>query len=135
MLTFARLDRRLRGLLADLDGELWDALLEELKPPKFPNPEAIQDMCFRDAKALAGYVPDLRAVMRGVSPKDLNPAELEALMALKGLFRLTARLPLLLLSLPEHQKTEGLIELHNGYRQTLREIDDYLALIPAGAAG
>ncbi|MDR1545471.1 MAG: hypothetical protein LBU12_01880 [Deltaproteobacteria bacterium] len=135
MLTFVQIRRRLRGLLLDLDGELWSALLAELDPPaKFPKPETVHDLCFRDAKALAGYVPDLRAVMRGVSPKALAGEELEAFQALKALFNFSARLPTLLLSLPDYRETAGLIDLYNGYRQVLKELDDYLQLTSAGAA-
>ncbi|MDR3134737.1 MAG: hypothetical protein LBU69_01435, partial [Deltaproteobacteria bacterium] len=65
MLTFSQLEKRLRLLMEDLDGEYWPSLLEQLNPPEsFPKPETVHDLCFRDSKALAGYIPDLRAIMR-----------------------------------------------------------------------
>ena len=129
MLTFAQLESRLTGLMEDLDGELWTGLLAGLNPPgELPKPETVHDMCFRDAKALAGYIPDLRAVIKANSPKALPASEMEALRALKGLLNLAARLPVVILTMPEYQNNQNLIDLYNGYRQTLKEIDEYLAL-------
>jgi hypothetical protein len=129
MLTFAQLESRLTGLMEDLDGELWTDLLGALNPPgEGPKPETVHDMCFRDAKALAGYVPDIRAIIKANSSKALPPSEVEALKALKGLLNLAARLPVVLLTMPDYRENQNLIDLYNGYRQTLKEIDEYLAL-------
>jgi hypothetical protein len=129
MLTFSQLESRLTGLMEDLDGELWAGLLEGLNPTDgFPNPDTVHEMCFRDAKAVAGYVPDLRAVMKANSPKGLPPAEAAALRGLKGLLNFAARLPVILLSMPDYHGNQNLIDLYNGYRQTLKELDEYLAL-------
>lgn len=130
MLTFAQLQSRLSGLMEDLDGEVWTSLLERLNPPdEMPRPETVHDMCFRDAKALVGYVPDLRAVIKSRSPKTLSPEELAALHAVRGVLNFSARIPVLLLSLPDYRGHQALIDLYNGYRSTLKEIDDYLALL------
>ncbi|MDR1487005.1 MAG: hypothetical protein LBT62_03265 [Deltaproteobacteria bacterium] len=129
MLTFQQLDKRIKGLIEDLDGDLWRTILAELNPPdEFPKAQSVHDLCFRDAKALAGYVPDLRAIMKAASPKSLSPQELEALKSLKGLFNFSARLPVMLLTLQDYKDHQNLIDVYNGYRQTLKEIDDYLLL-------
>ena len=129
MLTFAQLNSRLTGLLEDLDGELWTGILEGLNPPgAFPSDETIHEMCFRDAKALAGYIPDLRAIIKANSPKRLDASEIAALRSLKGLLNLAARLPVIILSIPDYKDNENLINVYNGYRQTLKEIDEYLAM-------
>ncbi|MDR0622206.1 MAG: hypothetical protein LBJ61_10070 [Deltaproteobacteria bacterium] len=128
MLTFSKIEKRLRLLLEDLDGEFWTNLLERLNPPEnFPKTETVHDLCFRDAKALAGYVPDLRAVMRNNLPKDLPEEEVAALRAVRGLLNFSARIPVLILYYPDYRENENLINVYNGYRQTLRELDDYLA--------
>ncbi|MDR3203494.1 MAG: hypothetical protein LBV23_01945 [Deltaproteobacteria bacterium] len=129
MLTFVELHQRLIGLLNSLDGDLWNELVAQLEPPeRFPKPETIHDLCFRDAKALAGYVPDLRAVMSRSSPHSLSIEEKEALIAVKGILNLAFRLPVLILALDDYRTHENLIELERGYRQTLVEIEGYLAL-------
>jgi hypothetical protein len=130
MLTFLELDRRLKGLTVDLDGQLWLDLLNELDPPnkKPQNLPAIHDMFFRDAKALAGYMPDLRAIITKNSPKNLPALEKEALLSISGLLNLSARLLVFLLLLPDYQETEVLIELYNGYRQILSELNQYISL-------
>ncbi|MDR2141422.1 MAG: hypothetical protein LBR11_06480 [Deltaproteobacteria bacterium] len=134
MLTFPELERRLQGLLTDLDGDLWAEILQQVNPPDQAGPVAvIHDMAFRDAKALAGYAPDLRAIIRRSPPKDLSPADLAALKGIKGLYNLLARLPVLLLTNPDHLKNDKLIELYNGYRQILVELNEYLALAKAEA--
>ncbi|MDR1678042.1 MAG: hypothetical protein LBS44_06595 [Deltaproteobacteria bacterium] len=134
MLTFSQLNKRLDILLEDLDGEFWTALLEELNPPeKFPRSEMVHDLCFRDAKALAGYIPDLRAVMRRTPPNDLAPEELTALKSIRGILNFSARIPVLILFHPDYHENENLINVYNGYRQTLKELDAYLAL--AGQVG
>jgi hypothetical protein len=133
MMTFAQLDRRLRVLLEDLDGDFWPALLEELDPPRsYPKSEAVHDLCFRDAKALAGYVPDLRAIMRRTPARGLSGEDLAALGSIRGLLNFSARLPVLILSHPDYLGNANLIDVYNGYRQTLREVDEYLALAAAG---
>ncbi|MDR2423031.1 MAG: hypothetical protein LBE01_06600 [Deltaproteobacteria bacterium] len=132
MLSFPELERRLKNLLADLDGDFWLEILKQVNPPDEAGPVgAIHDLAFRDAKALAGYAPDLRAIIRRTSPKDLAPTDLEALMAVRGLYNLAARLPVVLLTLPDHLKNEKLIDLYNGYRQVLAELDEYAALAQA----
>jgi hypothetical protein len=129
MRTFTELLSRLQGLILDLDGEIWEKLLKDLNPPnEIPNPNLIHDMAFRDAKALAGYVPDLRSIIRNTSPKAIKAGELESFKAIFGLFKFSARLPVVLLSLPDYKDTENLINLYNGYRQTLVELEDYLRL-------
>jgi hypothetical protein len=129
MLTFAQLNSRLTGLMEDLDGGLWTGLLEDLNPPEgFPKPETVHEMCFRDAKAVAGYIPDLRAIIKANSPKSLPPSEAAALRSLKGLLNFAARLPVIILTMSDYQDNQNLIDLYNGYRQTLKEIDEYLAL-------
>ncbi|MDR2443642.1 MAG: hypothetical protein LBE31_09000 [Deltaproteobacteria bacterium] len=133
MLSFAQLKDRLEGLMENLDGELWTEILSQLNPPEsFPKPETVHDMCFRDAKALAGYVPDLRAVIRKTSPKGLQIEEKKALISLKAIFNFAARLPVLILTIESYRDNQPLIDLYNGYRQTLKEIDDYLALANSG---
>jgi hypothetical protein len=128
MLTFPDLSRRLNSLLADLDGDFWLDILQKVNPPKEPGPiGAIHDLIFRDAKALAGYAPDLRATVRARPPKELSPEELAALTAIRGLFHLMARLPVVLLTIPDHLNNDKLIDLYNGYRQILTELDEYLA--------
>lgn len=130
MLTFAQLASRLTGLMEDLDGGLWTDLLSSLNPPgALPKPETVHEMCFRDAKAVAGYIPDLRAVIKANSPKSLQPSEAAAARSLKGLLNFAARLPVLILSIPGYHDNQNLIDLYNGYRQTLAEIDEYLSLI------
>jgi hypothetical protein len=129
MLTLTQLSGRLIGLLEDLDGELWASILAELDPPgSLPKAETVHEMCFRDSKALAGYIPDLRAIMKSRSPKSLEASEAAALRSLKGLLNLAARLPVLTLTMPDYHDNQNLIDLYNGYRQTLKEIDEYLAL-------
>ncbi|MDR1081327.1 MAG: hypothetical protein LBQ79_10305 [Deltaproteobacteria bacterium] len=129
MKTFAELHRRLIGLVSGLDGEVWDKLLASLNPPgEIPRDSLIQDLAFRDAKALGGYVPDLRNVMKGTSPKSLSPEEYQAFCGIAALYNLAARLPVTLLSIPDYAANENLIELYNGYRQTLSEIFAYLAM-------
>ncbi|MDR1166655.1 MAG: hypothetical protein LBO66_12470 [Deltaproteobacteria bacterium] len=129
MKTFTELHNRLVGLATRLDGELWDSLVKELDPPRsFPRDSAIQDLAFRDAKALAGYVPDLRHIMRANSAKGLSDQEFSAYQALCGLYNLAARLPTVLLSIPDYRENENLIDLYNGYRQTLAEMSLYLGL-------
>jgi hypothetical protein len=129
MLTFPELERRLKNLLADLDGDLWLDILRRVNPPDEPGPtNSIHDLAFRDAKALAGYAPDLRAIIRATSPKSLSPEEISALAAIRGLYHLVARLPVVLLTIPDHLTNVKLIELYNGYRQILAELDEYLAL-------
>jgi hypothetical protein len=130
MLTFSELDKRLRGLTVNLDGQRWLELLDELDPPKKKptNLPAIHDMFFRDTKALAGYMPDLRTIMSKISPKSLSDKEKEALLSVSGLLNFSARLLVLLLLLPDYQETEVLIELYNGYRQILCDINGYLKL-------
>jgi hypothetical protein len=129
MLTFNKIENRLKMLLEDLDGEFWADLLARLDPPNnLPAPETVHDLCFRDAKALAGYIPDLRAVMRNNSPKNLPEGEIASLRSIRGLLNFSARLPVLILYYPDYRENENLINVHNGYRQTLRELDEYLAL-------
>ncbi|MDR1576727.1 MAG: hypothetical protein LBT86_00655 [Deltaproteobacteria bacterium] len=132
MLTLPDLARRLKGLIADLDGDLWTSILQQVNPPaSVANPAAIHDLAFRDAKALTGYAPDLRAIIKKTAPKSLTAEELAALIAIRGLYHLMARLPVLLLTIPEHLTNDKLIDLYNGYRQILVELDDYLALAKA----
>jgi hypothetical protein len=115
--------------MEDLDGELWTSMLERLNPPdELPEPETVHDMCFRDAKALAGYVPDLRSMIKARSAKALPPEEMAALHAIRGILNFSARIPVLLLAMPDYKAHQNLIDLYNGYRSTLKEIDDYLAL-------
>jgi hypothetical protein len=134
MLTFAQLDKRLRSLLEDLDGDFWPALLEELDPPRSrPKSETVHDLCFRDAKALAGYVPDLRAIMARTPAKGLSGEDLAALASIRGLLNFSARLPVLILAHPDYLENENLIAVYNGYRQTLRELDEYAAFASAGS--
>ncbi|MDR1608726.1 MAG: hypothetical protein LBT38_10025 [Deltaproteobacteria bacterium] len=139
MLTFPQLQRRLNGLLADLDGDLWADILAQVNPPdKIEKPAAIHDLLFRDAKALAGYGPDLRAIMAKTAPQSLTPPELEAFINIRGLYHLLARLPVSLLTIPDYAAHEQLVDLYNGYRQILVEVDAYLTLAktepsPAGA--
>ncbi|MDR1083433.1 MAG: hypothetical protein LBP22_00905 [Deltaproteobacteria bacterium] len=129
MLTFAELERRLRGLVNNLDGELWPGLLQKINPPQEPAPgSTLHDLAFRDAKALAGYAPDLRAIIQKTSPRSLPQEELTAVTAIKGLFNLMARLPVLLLTIEEHRTNQNLIDVYNGYRQILLELDQYLTL-------
>jgi hypothetical protein len=129
MKSYSQLLARLAGLSAHLDGELWDKLLTLLDPPKaYGSPSECQDMAFRDAKALAGYVPDLRNLMAKTSPKELAPEELQSLTAIWGFYQLAARLPVLLLSLEEHKANEQLIDLYNGFRQILLELKEYHSL-------
>ncbi|MDR1395571.1 MAG: hypothetical protein LBK52_05330 [Deltaproteobacteria bacterium] len=138
MLTFPELERRLLGLIANLDGELWPELLKQVNPPDTSGPApALHDLAFRDAKALAGYVPDLRALIRRTSPQDLTAADRIAFLNIRGLYNLLARLPVLLLTMPDHLQNTNLIDLHNGFRQILLELDDYAALaaVAAAAAG
>ncbi|MDR2352799.1 MAG: hypothetical protein LBF22_06465 [Deltaproteobacteria bacterium] len=133
MKTFSELWQRLAGLTTHLDGELWDNILKELNPPnEFPRDSLIQDLCFRDSKALAGYVPDLRHVMQKNSPKTLPKEEFRAFEHIHGLYNLTARLPVLLLSIQDYKTTEPLIDVYNGYRQILLELNEYLALAREG---
>ncbi|MDR2367152.1 MAG: hypothetical protein LBF58_03440 [Deltaproteobacteria bacterium] len=134
MLTFEKIEKRLKLLLEDLDGDFWASILEQLNPPEnFPKPETVHDLCFRDSKALAGYVPDVRAVMRSIPPKSLPAEELAALRSIRGILNFSARLPVLILYYPDYRENENLINVYNGYRQTLKEMDDYLALAPSGA--
>jgi hypothetical protein len=120
------------GLIADLDGDLWAQILQEVNPPKSLGPVgAIHDLIFRDAKALAGYVPDIRAIIRKTSAKDLSQAEVASLIVIRGYFNLLARFPVVLLTIPEHGDNEKLIDLYNGFRQILVELDEYLALTKA----
>ncbi|MDR1035833.1 MAG: hypothetical protein LBT40_04485 [Deltaproteobacteria bacterium] len=136
MKTFAELHRRLIGLVSGLDGEVWDNLLASLNPPReIPRDSMIQDLAFRDAKALGGYVPDLRKVMKDTSPKDLAAEEYKAFCGIAALYNLAARLPVVLLSIPDYAENQNLIELYNGYRQTLSEIFAYLALAEKQAGG
>ncbi|MDR3152824.1 MAG: hypothetical protein LBW85_00795 [Deltaproteobacteria bacterium] len=136
MKTFTELHRRLIGLASRLDGELWDKLLASLNPPdEYPRDSQIQDLAFRDAKALGGYVPDLRSVMKNTSPKTVSFEEYQAFCGIASLYNITARLPALLLSIPDYRDSAILIELYNGYRQILAEIYSYLALVEAEAAG
>ncbi|MDR2302911.1 MAG: hypothetical protein LBF38_12870 [Deltaproteobacteria bacterium] len=129
MLSFATIEKRLKLLLEDLDGEYWTSILDQLNPPEnFPKHELVHDLCFRDSKALAGYIPDLRATMRSSPPKSLPSEEVLALRSLRGLLNFSARLPVLILLFPQYRDNENLINVYNGYRQTLKEIDEYLAL-------
>jgi hypothetical protein len=129
MLTFAQLYGRMIGLLENLDGDLWTGLIAELNPPEsFPTPETIHELGFRDAKALAGYIPDLRSIIKSNSPKSLETSELIAVRNLKSLLNLAARLPVILLSMPDYKDNQNLIDVYNGYRQTLKELDEYIAL-------
>jgi hypothetical protein len=133
MLSFPQLERRILGLMADLDGELWSQILQEVNPPQSLGPvNAIHDLVFRDAKALAGYVPDIRAIIRKTSPKSLNHEEVQALISIRGFFNLLARFPVVLLTIPDHLDNEKLIDLYNGFRQIIVELDEYLALAKAG---
>ncbi|MDR2387080.1 MAG: hypothetical protein LBE80_05775 [Deltaproteobacteria bacterium] len=134
MLSFSQLDKRLRLLMEDLDGEYWTSILEQLNPPeKFPKHELVHDLCFRDAKALAGYIPDLRATMRNNAPKSLSEEEILALRSVRGILNFSARLPVLILLFPQYVDNENLINVYNGYRQTLKELDEYLALATSEA--
>ncbi|MDR1041987.1 MAG: hypothetical protein LBR80_17835 [Deltaproteobacteria bacterium] len=136
MKTFVELHRRLIGLVSRLDGELWDRLLASMSPPdEMPRDSQIQDLAFRDAKALGGYVPDLRKVMRDSDPKALSAPEYQAFCGIAALYNLSARLPVLLLSIPDYRDNANLIELYNGYRQTLAEIFAYLAAAEEAVAG
>jgi hypothetical protein len=129
MLTFPELERRLNGLLTNLDGELWPEILKQVNPPEPPqSPDTIHDMAFRDAKALAGYAPDLRAIIRSKPPKSLTPEELQSINVIRGLYNLAARLLVLLLTIPDLLTNNNLIDLYNGYRQILVELDSYLLL-------
>jgi hypothetical protein len=129
MLTFKILEKRLGMLTQDLDGDFWTSLLDQLNPPEnFPKSEMVHDLCFRDAKALAGYIPDLRAIMRSNPPKTLPEDELLALRSIRGILNFSARLPVLILYHPDYHDNENLINVYNGYRQTLKELDEYLAL-------
>ncbi|MDR2352037.1 MAG: hypothetical protein LBF22_02550 [Deltaproteobacteria bacterium] len=126
MKTFSELLIRLAGLSANLDGELWDSILSNLNPPEgYPNPAEIQDLAFRDAKAFTGYVPDLRNIMKKNAPSELSATELQNFRAILGFYNLSARLPVLLLSIPDHKETEQLIDLYNGFRQILLELNEY----------
>jgi hypothetical protein len=129
MLTFVQLYSRMIGLLENLDGDLWTGLIAELNPPEsFPAPETLHELSFRDAKALAGYIPDLRSIIKSNSPKSLETSELIAVRNLKSLLNLAARLPVILLSMPDYKDNQNLIDVYNGYRQTLKELDEYIAL-------
>ncbi|MDR1658624.1 MAG: hypothetical protein LBT47_13970 [Deltaproteobacteria bacterium] len=133
MLTFSQLHGRLTGLMENLDGEFWTEILGQLNPPdEFPKPETVHDLCFRDAKAMAGYIPDLRAVISKTSPQNLAAGEIRALQEIKGILNFSARFPVLILTLDDYRSHQPLIDLYNGYRQTLKEIDDYLALVESG---
>ncbi|MDR1315151.1 MAG: hypothetical protein LBQ12_16055 [Deltaproteobacteria bacterium] len=134
MKTFVELHRRLIGLASGLDGELWDRLLASLNPPgETPGDAKLQDLAFRDAKALGGYVPDLRKVMRDSPPASVTAEEYQAFCGIAALYNLAARLPVVLLSIPDYRENANLIELYNGYRQTLSEIFSYLAAAEAAA--
>jgi hypothetical protein len=127
MLTFNQLEKRLKFLLEDLDGDFWASILEQLNPPgNFPKSETVHDLCFRDSKALAGYIPDLRTIMVKTSPKSLQNEELTSLRSIRGLLNFAARIPVLILLHPDYRDNENLINVYNGYRQTLKELDDYL---------
>ncbi|MDR0354191.1 MAG: hypothetical protein LBJ64_00405 [Deltaproteobacteria bacterium] len=129
MLSFRQIDKRLGLLLADMDGDLWTSILAELNPPDGrPRSEMVHDLCFRDAKALAGYIPDLRAVMGRVSPQSLDFDELAAFKSIRGLLNFAARIPILILYHPDYTDNQNLISFYNGFRQTLKEVDEYLAL-------
>ncbi|MDR2459516.1 MAG: hypothetical protein LBE38_01845 [Deltaproteobacteria bacterium] len=129
MKNFSELYLRLLGLVTRLDGDLWDSIIKELNPPKqYPKDAAIQDLAFRDSKALAGYVPDLRKIMRDTSPTSLAPEEFKAFASIFSLFNLSARLPVLLLSIGDYKETESLIDVYNGYRQLMVELNNYLSL-------
>jgi hypothetical protein len=135
MKTFSELHRRLIGLASGLDGEVWDRLLASLNPPgEIPSASHIQDLAFRDAKALGGYVPDLRKVMQATSPKSLDAGEYRAFCGIAAMYNLAARLPVVLLSVPEHRDDANLVEMYNAYRQTLAEIYAYLAMAEEAAA-
>ena len=129
MLTFNQLYSRMMGLLEDLDGELWTGLLDRLNPPSdYPPPETVHELCFRDAKALAGYIPDLRALIKAQSPKSLDTLDLISVKKIKGLLNFAARLPAMTLSMPDYKDNQNLIDVYNGYRQTLKELSEYIAL-------
>ena len=126
MQTFSELNHRLSGLSSHLDGELWDSLISGLDPPQTYAPAtAAEEMAFRDAKALAGYVPDLRHIMSKHNPTKLDPAERRALDSVYGFYNLAARIPVLLLSMELYRDTEQLIDLYNGFRQVLVELKRY----------
>jgi hypothetical protein len=136
MKTYTDLHRRLLGLVTGLDGELWDRLLSSLNPPgETPGDSAIQDLAFRDAKALGGYVPDLRKIMKDVSPRSLDAREYMSFCGVAALYNLAARLPVLLLSIPDYRGNRNLIDLYNGYRQVLSEIYAYLSIAEEAAKG
>ncbi|MDR2350598.1 MAG: hypothetical protein LBF41_08290 [Deltaproteobacteria bacterium] len=129
MKTFAELHNRLLGLAARLDGELWEDILKQLNPPEsFPRDQAVRDLAFRDAKALAGYVPDLRKLMRDNSPAKLPKEEVAAFTAIFSLYNLAARLPVLLFAVADHKDNQNLTDVYNGYRQVLLELTAYLTL-------
>ncbi|MDR1296982.1 MAG: hypothetical protein LBO05_06345 [Deltaproteobacteria bacterium] len=134
MLTLPQLDKRLQLLLVDLDGDFWTDMLDQLDPPEKTPPSArVHDLCFRDSKALAGYIPDLRTILRETSPRRLSAEDMAALKSIRGLLNFSARLPVLILSHPDYGRNENLINVYNGYKQTLREINAYLAIAEAPA--
>jgi hypothetical protein len=129
MLTFSQVHNRMAGLLEDLDGEVWADILASLNPPEaFPSPESVHELCFRDVKALAGYIPDLRAAIKARSAKSLEASELAALKSVKSLLNFAARLPAVMLTMPDYKDNQNLIDVFNGYRQTLKDLDEYIAL-------
>ncbi|MDR1049576.1 MAG: hypothetical protein LBP95_00550, partial [Deltaproteobacteria bacterium] len=119
MLTLPQLDKRLQLLLVDLDGDFWTDMLDQLDPPEKTPPSAqVHDLCFRDSKALAGYIPDLRTILRETSPRRLSAEDMAALKSIRGLLNFSARLPVLILSHPDYERNENLINVYNGYKQT-----------------
>ncbi|MDR2200475.1 MAG: hypothetical protein LBR53_13695 [Deltaproteobacteria bacterium] len=136
MKTFSELFLRLSGLAGHLGGGLWEDVLSRLNPPESaPADGEIQEMAFRDAKAMAGYVPDLRRILASNPPGGLGPEERLAFGAVYGFYNLTARIPVVLLTIEDHRKTEQLVELYNGFRQVLLELKEYGRVVAEKASG
>jgi hypothetical protein len=132
MKTFSELLIRLSGLTIHLGGDPWDTALEGLRPPESSgDAAAIHDMAFRDAKALAGYVPDLRNIMSKTRAAALGPDERRAFAAVYGFYNLASRIPALLLTSGICPEAERLKDLYYGFRSTLAELRAYHELMDA----
>jgi hypothetical protein len=103
-------------------------MVNEADPPRFmPDEQEALDMVYRDSKALGGYIPDLMSIMRKNVAGELDAANRQALTGILGHLQLMTRILMMILLLPRYHDHEDLIATFNGYRQTLKFVEEYLA--------
>lgn len=126
--SFTDIELRVKGLVATLGGDLWADMLASWRPPQtIPSEQEVLDMTYRDTKALAGYIPDIRRVAGKTDFAGISVPEKNALLGLYGYLNMAARLLMQISVIPRYHDHADLIETLAGYRFTLNELKGCLS--------